>query len=111
MRGGGGEEDAVTIVAGGKEASWFGWQGSEEWKTVGSCWPETGPGFELRGVGERWKQCGGKGVQMSDVGGVNGLVEAGLFYCCSDDGAADVGAGGAGDYIDVRCANDELKWK
>ena len=44
-----GEEDAITIVAGGKEMSWFGWQGAEERKTVGSCGAEACPGFELRG--------------------------------------------------------------
>jgi hypothetical protein len=48
---------------------------------------------------------------MGDVGGVESLVKAGVFDCCSDDGAADVGTGGAGDYIDVRCANDEAKRK
>jgi hypothetical protein len=50
-----GEEDAVAIVAGGKEMSWFGWQGAEEWKTVGSCGAEACPGFELRGVGKGGK--------------------------------------------------------
>jgi hypothetical protein len=48
---------------------------------------------------------------MCDVGEMEGLVEAGVFYCCSDDGAAGVGTGGTRDYIDVRCANDEVKWE
>jgi hypothetical protein len=42
---------------------------------------------------------------------VEGLVEAGVFYGCSDDGAAGVGAGGTRNYIDVRGANDEMKWE
>src|ERR1700732_4559351 len=46
---------------------------------------------------------------MSEVGGMEGLVEAGVFNCCSDDGAAGVGTGGAGDYIDVGSSNDEMK--
>ena len=48
---------------------------------------------------------------MSDVGGMDGLVEAGVFYRCSDDGASGAGTGGAGDYIDVRSSDDQLKWK
>jgi hypothetical protein len=46
---------------------------------------------------------------MVDVGGVDDLVEAGIFDGCSDDGAAGVGAGCSGDYIDVRSTDYELK--
>ena len=44
-----------------------------------------------------------------DVVGVDGFVEAGIFYCCSDDGSASSWADGARDYIDVGCADDEVK--
>jgi hypothetical protein len=45
---------------------------------------------------------------MSDVGGVDGFVETGVFYCGSDDGAAGVGAGYARDYIDAGSADDDV---
>src|SRR5258708_7028234 len=48
---------------------------------------------------------------MGEVGGVEGLVEACVFDGCSDDGAAGVGAGGSGDYIDVGRADDEVQGK
>jgi hypothetical protein len=65
----------------------------------------------LRGVGQLGKKRDGEGAQVGDIGGVEGLVEAGVFYCCSDDGTAGVGTGGAGDYIDVGCANDDVEGK
>ena len=40
---------------------------------------------------------------------MEGLVEAGVFYGCADDGAAGVGTAGARDYIDAGCANHEAK--
>jgi hypothetical protein len=46
---------------------------------------------------------------MVDVGGVGDLVEARIFYGCSDDDAASVGAGCSGDYIDVRSTDYEVK--
>ena len=58
--GGGGEEDAVAVVAGGEEMVGLVGESAEEGKTVGSCGAKTGPGFELRGVGERGKQGGGE---------------------------------------------------
>ena len=48
---------------------------------------------------------------MVYVGGVDDLVEAGIFDGCSDDGAAGVGAGCPGDYIDVRSTDYKLKRK
>jgi hypothetical protein len=51
MGGGGGEEDAVAIVAGGNEMVGLGGQGAEERKAVGSCGAEACPGFELWSVG------------------------------------------------------------
>jgi hypothetical protein len=48
---------------------------------------------------------------MSDVGGVDGLIEAGVFYCGSDDGAAGVGAGYARDYIDAGSADNDVEGK
>ena len=65
----------------------------------------------MRGVGEWGKQVGGESAETGDVGGVDGFVEADVFYGCSDDGTASVGAGGAGDNIDVRCADDEVEGK
>ena len=44
-----------------------------------------------------------------DVVGVDGFVEAGVFDGGSDDGAAGGGTGGARDYIDIGCADDEVK--
>jgi hypothetical protein len=48
---------------------------------------------------------------MSDVGGVDGFIEAGVFYCGSDDGAAGVGAGYARDYIDAGSADNDVEGK
>jgi hypothetical protein len=48
---------------------------------------------------------------MSDVGWVDGFVETGVFYSCSDDGAAGVGAGYARDYIDAGSADDDVEGK
>jgi hypothetical protein len=106
MRGGWGEEDSIAIVACGHEMVRLVWERAEERKSIGRCGTETCPGFQLRGVGQGRKQCGSKGMQMRDVRRVDGFVEAGVLYCCSDDGAAGVGAGGSGDYIDVGGADD-----
>jgi hypothetical protein len=65
----------------------------------------------LRSAGKRGKEGGGEGAQMGDVGGVEGLVEAGVFYGRSDDGSTGVGAGGARDYIDAGSADDDVKGK
>src|SRR5271156_841047 len=87
------------------------WELAEEGKAVVGCGTETGPGFELRGCGEWREEFGGEGAEAGNVGGVDGFVEADVFYGGSDDGAADVGAGGAGDYIDVGCADDKVEGK
>ena len=41
--------------------------------------------------------------------GVDGGVEADVFYGGADDGAAGVGAKGTGDDVDVGCAEDVLR--
>ena len=46
---------------------------------------------------------------MLEVGGVDGSVEADVFDCGSDDGASGGWAGGARDYINVGCADDEVE--
>jgi hypothetical protein len=107
VRGCGGEKDAVAVVARGDEVVGLSGESAEERKTVGGCGAEAGPGFELRGFGKWREKCRGEGTQTGEVGGVEGLVEAGVFYCCADDGSAGVRAGGARDYIDVGCADDE----
>jgi hypothetical protein len=43
------------------------------------------------------------------VGRVDGRVEARVFYGRSYDGAYGSGVGGAGDYIDIRSADDEVE--
>jgi hypothetical protein len=48
---------------------------------------------------------------MCDVGEMEGLVEAGVFYGGSDDCAPCIGAGCARDYIDAGGSNDEVKWE
>jgi hypothetical protein len=60
VRGGGGEENAIAVVASGDEMVRFCGQSAEERKAVGSCGAETCPGFELRGVGQRGKQRDGE---------------------------------------------------
>jgi hypothetical protein len=60
VRGGRGEEDAVTVVACGNEMIGLGRQSAKKRKTVGSRGAEACPGFELEGIGERGKQCGGE---------------------------------------------------
>ena len=107
----GGEEDSVAVVACGDEVVGVFGKSADEGKTVGCCGAQTGPGFELWGVGDGRKQCGGECAEVMDVVGVDRFVEAGVFDCCSDDCAASGGAGGAGDYIDVGCADDEVKRK
>ena len=79
---------------------------AEEGEAVRSCGTEAGPGFELWRVGDLGEEAGGDVAEMRDVGGVDGLVEAGVFDGGSDDGAGGVGAGGAGDDIDARRADD-----
>ena len=76
-----------------------------------SCGAKAGPGFELRGGSESGKQGGGEGAEMGDIGRMEGLVETGVFYGCSDDGAAGVGAGCARDYIDAGSADDDVEGK
>lgn len=62
-------------------------------------------------MGQWGKQGCGESAQVGDVGGVNRLIEAGVFDRGSDGGSAGVGAGGSGDYIDVGSADDELQRK
>lgn len=50
-------------------------------------------------------------MKTGDVGGMYGLVVPGVFDGGSDDGAAGGRIGGAGDDIDLRCADDEMEWK
>jgi hypothetical protein len=59
--------------------------------------------------GKRRKQGCGEQAQVGDVGGMDGFIEAGVFYGCSDDGPAGVRAGYAGDYIYGFCAEDDAK--
>jgi hypothetical protein len=88
-----------------------GGKSAEERQTVRRCGAKACPGFELRSLGQRGKQFGGESAEVVDVGGVNGLVETGVFDCCADDGAAGVGSGGSGNHIDFRCADDEFQGK
>ena len=49
--GAGCEKDAVAIVAGGDEMVRMAGDGAKQGKTVESCGTETGPDFELWGIG------------------------------------------------------------
>jgi hypothetical protein len=51
MGGGGCKEDAVAVVARGKEMVWVSRESAEEGKAVRSCGTKASPGFELRGIG------------------------------------------------------------
>ena len=94
-------------MSGGDELIRLVRQRAEEGKAIRRRGTKAGPGFELRRIGKRRQQGGGESAQMGDVRRVDDLVEAGVFDGCSDDGAAGVGAGGAGNYIDAMRADDE----
>lgn len=108
---GGGEQDAIAVVAGGEEVMRAIGDGAEQREAVRSKGAKAGPRFEDRGGGELREELRGAGVEARNVSGMNGLVEAAVFDRGSYDCASGVRAKGARDDVDVRRSKDKIEGK
>lgn len=112
--GGGGEQDSIAKMAGGKEMRTARMMGADEREMIHRSGPKACPGFELR-CGSLVSECGqklrGVGTELREIGEGGGGVEAGVFDGCADERGTGLRAPGAGDDVDVFAAVDFGKWK
>lgn len=96
-------------MTGCDELIWRGRQRTKEGKRIRRGGAQAGPLIGHRAkilIHEIREELGGKGAQMRKVGQTRGGVEAGVFDRRPDEGVAGAGTQGAGDDVDLRCADD-----
>jgi hypothetical protein len=105
------EQDAVAIVAGGEVGAGMAGVRAEERKKIRDGGTEAGPGVEDGSCGELRQEASSGCVELSDVLGLDGLVESAVFDGRADDGSSGRVALGARHDVDFGSAEDEVEGK